>query len=272
MEGGVRRRYSLQVTHLWNGKLRGAVLVNKDVTEIHALHRDKRVLADQLVHSEERERRRIAREMHDSTVQDLVAIGLNLKRLGHLADDAVAREVLMDVKTILARTQQDVRTLSYLLHPPVLAEGGLVRALGLLIEGLSDRMAIPIDFETNIADSRLPIDMELALYRVVQEALINVHKHASATHALVQYHREGDELILKVEDDGLGIGGKNGHHVGSGVGLEGMRARLTQLGGTLTLSNFDRGTRLKAVVPLTGERLTEDLEPAPESRQWPQVA
>lgn len=253
--GTARRRYRLRAAGIGRGKSRGAVVVNEDVTEMYDLHRDKRLLTEQLMRSEETERRRIAREMHDSTVQDLVAIGLNLKRLRHLADDPVAQEVLGEVRTILTRTQQDVRTLSYLLHPPLLEEGGLVLALSSLIRGLSSRMKICVEFESDIPDSpdcRLPIDIEMALYRVAQEALINVHKHASATHAIVRYHREADRLVLKVEDDGVGITGQPGSHVGSGVGIQGMRARLLQLGGALTLSTLRRGTRVKAVVPIIG--------------------
>jgi len=253
--GTACRRYRLRAAGIGEGKSRGAVVVNEDVTEMYDLHRDKRLLTEQLMRSEETERRRIAREMHDSTVQDLVAIGLNLKRLRHLANDPVAQEVLGEVRTILARTQQDVRTLSYLLHPPLLEEGGLVLALASLIRGLSSRMKICVEFESDMPDSpdcRLPIDVEMALYRVAQEALINVHKHASATHAVVRYHREADRLVLKVEDDGVGISGEHGSHVGSGVGIQGMRARLLQLGGALTLSTLRRGTRVKAVVPMDG--------------------
>ena len=255
-EGALRRRYRLRATALGKGRSRGAIVVNEDVSEVYELHRDKRLLTEQLMRSEETERRRIAREMHDSTVQDLVAIGLNLKRLRHLADDPVAQEVLAEVRTILTRTQQDVRTLSYLLHPPLLEEGGLVLALASLIRGLSSRMQICVEFESDMPDSpdsRLPIDVEMALYRVAQEALINVHKHASATHAEVSFHREADRLVLIVEDNGVGISGRNAYHVGSGVGIQGMRARLLQLGGALTLSTLRQGTRLKAVVPIGGE-------------------
>jgi signal transduction histidine kinase len=250
--GPLRRRYRLRAAALAKCRPRGVMIINEDVTEIYELHRDKRLLTEQLMRSEETERRRIAREMHDSTVQDLVAIGLNLKRLRHLADDPVAQEVLAEVRTILTRTQQDVRTLSYLLHPPLLEEGGLVLALASLIRGLSSRMQICVEFESDIPDSpdsRLPIDVEMALYRVAQEALINVHKHASATHAEVSFHREADRLVLIVEDNGVGISGHHSAHVGSGVGIQGMRARLLQLGGALTLSTLRRGTRLKAIVP-----------------------
>lgn len=251
--GSDRRHYRLRAAALGKGRLRRAIVFNDDVTDMVHLHRDRRLLTEQLMRSEETERRRIAREMHDSTVQDLVAIGLNLKRLNHLANDSIAQEVLAEVRTIVKRTQQDVRTLSYLLHPPLLEEGGLVLALASLIRGLSSRMQICVEFETDegdTADARLPIDIEMALYRVAQEALINVHKHASATQAVVTYHREPDRVILQVEDDGVGIGGRNASHVGSGVGIQGMRARLRQLGGELTLSTLKRGTRLKALVPI----------------------
>lgn len=244
------KRYRLRIAALGKGTPHFAIAVNDDVTETYQLQREKRLLADQLMRSEEQERGRIAREMHDSTVQDLVAIGLNLKRLRHLADDPVAQEVLAEVRSILTRTQQDVRTLSYLLHPPLLDEGGVVLALASLIQGLSSRMQIRIAFESNFSDSRLPIEIEIALYRIAQEALINVHKHASATHAVVQLNREAERLILKIEDDGVGINSRHAYHVGSGVGIQGMRARLTQLGGALTLSTLKQGTRLRAVLPI----------------------
>ena len=88
----------------------------------------------------------------------------------------------------------------------------------------------------------------MALYRVAQEALINVHKHSSATHAVVQLKRDAERIILKVEDDGIGISARHAYHVGSGVGIQGMKARLMQLGGALTLSTLKQGTRLQAVV------------------------
>lgn len=248
--GGNAKRFHLHMAAIDRRAAKYVVLILDDVTETYALHRDKRLLTDQLMRSEERERGRIAREMHDSTVQDLVAIGLNLKRLRHLADDALAQEVLTEVRTILTRTQEDVRTLSYLLHPPLLEEGGLVLALASLIQGLSSRMHISIDFDSDVPKARLPAEIEMTLYRVAQEALINVHKHAAATHAVVRFNRKDDGLVLEVEDDGVGISAQYARHIGSGVGIQGMRARLMQLGGALNLSTLKHGTRIKAVVPL----------------------
>ena len=247
---GNAKRYHLHMAAVDSRAARYVILVLDDVTETYALHRDKRLLTDQLMRSEERERGRIAREMHDSTVQDLVAIGLNLKRLRHLADDAVAQEVLTEVRTILTRTQEDVRTLSYLLHPPLLEEGGLVLALASLIQGLSSRMRISVEFDTDVSTERLPPEIEMALYRVAQEALINVHKHAAASQAVVHFNLQDGQLVLEVEDNGVGISPQHAYHIGTGVGIQGMRARLAQLGGALTLSTLKHGTRIKAVVPL----------------------
>ena len=251
-KGDSVRHYCLRIAPIKLGMWIGAAIHNEDVTELFVLQNDKRLLAKQLMQSEDQERRRIAREMHDSTLQDLVAIGLNLKRLRHLANDEVAQDVIGEVRSILTRTQQDVRTMSYLLHPPLLDEGGLRLALSSLIQGLSSRMNMQIDFACDGCEEnvRLQSDVELTLYRVAQEALINVHKHASATHASVRCTRDTDQLVLIVEDDGVGLCGPNRHGVGTGVGIQGMRARLRQLSGKLILSSLRRGTRVRAEVPL----------------------
>lgn len=246
------RHSCLHIGAIEVGRLRCAAVLNEDVTEIADLTRDKRLLALQLVQSEDKERRRIAREMHDSTLQDLVAIGLMLRRLHYLEGDKVAQDVLNEVRSVLSRTQREVRTLSYLLHPPLLEEGGLPLALSSLIRGLASRMDAHVDFVCNCGteEFRFPMEVEVALYRVAQEALINVQKHASATKARVRLSKEAGDLVLTIEDNGLGIGGRNGGHVGSGVGIDGMRSRLAQLGGKLTLSNLSEGTRIRAEVPI----------------------
>ena len=157
---------------------------------------------------------------------------------------------ISQIQSILAHTQQDVRTMSYLLHPPLVEEGGLFVALEALAQGLSKRMGIPIHVKCGAFEPRLPIEDESALYRVAQEALMNVHRHASATCVTIRYYREGGCAVLAVEDDGVGFGGRYGRRANSGVGILGMRARLEQLGGTIRLSRLDRGTTLRATLPL----------------------
>jgi len=218
--------------------------------DVSALRREVERLTGQLEHERARERRRIAREMHDSTVQDLVAIGLMLRRLQDMIDESVARKVLGDAREILGRTQQDLRTLSYLMHPPMLDEEGLVVALRSLIRGLASRMRMRVDFVCRTPGLRTSAEVENALYRVVQEALINVHKHAAATHAEVRYFSESGRLVLEIEDDGIGIGNESELVIGAGVGIPGMRARIVQLGGTLTLSSPRRGVLVSAEVPV----------------------
>jgi signal transduction histidine kinase len=139
----------------------------------------------------------------------------------------------------------------------LLEEGGLHLALSSLIRGLSSRMnmAIELNCDCCAEGRRLPAEIEVALYRVTQEALMNVHKHASATRVRVRCGREGDDLVVTVEDNGTGIGGRERCHVGSGVGIDGMRARLAQLGGKLVLSNLRVGTRLRAIVPIDWSRV-----------------
>jgi len=227
-----------------------------DFAELAELRQEVERLNRQLGQAREGERRRIAREMHDSTVQDLVAVGLMLRRLQDMVDAPEARKVLDDAHGTLGRTQQDLRTLSYLLHPPILEEEGLVAALKTLIRGLSSRTRVRIDLVCGTPGLRSSPEVELTLYRVVQEALINVHKHAAATCAEVRYHYETGRLVLEVEDDGIGMDCESGPAMAAGVGIQGMHARIEQLGGTLTLVSPGRGVLVRAVVPTLGTSRT----------------
>jgi signal transduction histidine kinase len=215
----------------------------------YELNAIKQLFADQLARSEEHERRRMAREMHELTIQDLVAIGMNLRRLDHLSDNAEIGDILTDIQGIISRSQVDIRTMSYLLHPPLLGDGGLVPALSSLITGIAKRMKIRVEFHTNVEDTRLTQEAENTLYRISLEALINVHKHASATYVGIELIREQDDIVLTVDDNGVGIDALYGCNVETCVGIPGMRARLSAVGGLLTVSQLDPGTSLRAVIP-----------------------
>lgn len=227
-----------------------ARMVADNFDERAELRREVEQLRDQLEEARERERRRIAREMHDSTVQELVAISLMLRRLQDMVVEPGAKKVLDDARETLAQTQQDLRTLSYLLHPPILDDEGLVVALKTLIRGLSNRMRLRIDLVCDAPGMRSSVEVESALYRVVQESLINIHKHAAATRAVVSYFREPGLLVLEIEDDGNGAGTDREPEIGCGVGIPGMQARLAQLGGTLKVSGAQRGVLVRAEVPV----------------------
>lgn len=220
--------------------------------ELAELREEVKRLGLQLEQARERERRRIAREMHDSTVQDLVALGLMLRRLGDMIGKPAAKKVLGEAREVLARTQQDLRTLSYLLHPPMIDEQGLVVALKSLIRGLASRMQMRVDLYCDPPDLRTSIELENELYRVVQEALINVHKHADASCAMVCYVRDGGRIVLEVADDGTGMVDFDEEALNAGVGVQGMRARVEQFGGTLTLSSAGagQGMLVRAEIPI----------------------
>jgi two-component system, NarL family, sensor kinase len=221
-----------------------------EVDELTALRGEVERLTQELECERERERRRIAREMHDSTVQDLVAIGLMLRRLQDMVDETEARKVLGAAREILGRTQQDLRTLSYLMHPPMLDDQGLVVALQTLIRGLASRMRIRVTLVCETPGLRTSPEVETALYRVVQESLINIHKHAAASCAVVHYGREPGRLVLEIEDDGVGMRDDAELLMGAGVGIQAMGARLQQVGGTLDLSSPGGGLLVRAEVPV----------------------
>lgn len=226
-----------------------ARMASAEAGELVELRREVEQLNQQLEQARERERRRIAREMHDSTVQDLVAIGLMLRRLDDMITGPEARNVLGDVRGILGKARQDLRTLSYLMHPPILDDQGLVVALRALIKGLASRMKVRVDLACDEPALRASADVENAFYRVVQEALINVQKHAAASCAVVRYGWNDDRLVLEIEDDGVGMDADAELAMASGVGIQGMRARLAQIGGTLTVSSPGRGLLVQAQVP-----------------------
>ncbi len=226
-----------------------ARMATAEIDEVATLRSEVDRLTRELEQERERERRRIAREMHDSTVQDLVAIGLMLRRLQDMIEETEPRKVLGEAREILGRTQKDLRSLSYLMHPPMLDGQGLVVALTALIRGLASRMRTRVTLVCATPGLRTSAEVENVLYRVVQESLINVQKHAAASCAVVHYGREPGRLVLEVEDDGVGIDSAE-LAMRSGVGIQGMRARLAQVGGTLTLASAGRGMLVRAEVPI----------------------
>ncbi len=217
-------------------------------------------LAAALVHVQDDERRRIGRELHDSTGQCLVALELALARLARLAEPGSipARAALIDECVTLARRcSTEIRTASYLLHPPLLDEIGLLSALRWLADGLRRRSAIEIELELPESLERLPPEHELAIFRVAQEALTNVHRHSKSPSVTIRLFEQDDSVIMEVEDAGHGIlvagsSGKLTDAAALGVGLAGMRERMRQLGGTLTVRTGPGGTCVQARLPLAG--------------------
>ncbi len=234
-----------------------------DVTEarvaeqrLSASLREVHSLAGRLLRVQDDERRRLARELHETTAQDLAALKMNLaslERIGlHVPEKR--QQVLTESAELVQRALTDVRTISYLLHPPLLDEAGLASALRWYVEGFARRSGIPVDLELPDEIERLPEEREMALFRVVQESLINIHRHSDSPVARVRLRLEDGELMLEVEDDGRGMPGTADpmDQGALGVGIAGMRERMEQLGGRLEIVSADTGTTVRAVLPNAG--------------------
>ncbi len=229
---------------------------NLDITGVRDAERTVRRLSAHVLRLQDFERRRIARELHDTTAQNLAALNMNLAQLGRaLASSDPAHTRLIEETTALADLAvQEIRTLSYVLHPPLLDALGLCRAALDYAEGFAERSGIATS--TNIDEflGRLTDDAEIALFRVLQESLSNVHRHSGAAHAEVSLAIEGDDVALTISDDGHGMDSTTRERLRRratvGVGIAGMTERLEQLGGTLQIVSSEAGTRLRATVPL----------------------
>jgi signal transduction histidine kinase len=211
-----------------------------------------RVARDSLrrvVEGQELERRRLARELHDETGQALTSILLGLKRVEEAKTEEDAHGAASELRAEIVKTLQGVRRLAVELRPKALDDFGLVPALERLAEAFGGDSGIAIDLEANVGDDRLPPEMETALYRIAQEALTNVAKHARAQHVSVVVTRRHGSVTILVEDDGRGFGARGGDD--DGLGLVGMRERVGLLGGRLAIESTEgSGTTIVAEVPL----------------------
>ena len=199
-----------------------------------------RELTGKLLQTQDEERRRIARELHDGVGQLVVAMSMNLTRIVSEKEvlSAEARQSLEQNQALVEQASREIRTMSHLLHPPLLDEVGLDSALRWYIDGFSERSKITV--ETKLASGfteDLPRDMALSVFRIVQESLTNIHRHSESPTALVQIDRSPGEITLVVEDEGKGIPAQIQSKISSGeltgVGLRGMRERVRQFGGHL---------------------------------------
>jgi two-component system, NarL family, sensor histidine kinase DevS len=218
-----------------------------------AVDLSERIARDSLrrvVEAQELERRRLARELHDETGQALTSILLGLKPLEERLDDTDSRAAIADLRELVVSTLQDVRRLAVELRPSALDDFGLVAALERLTASFTEQSGIVVDFQTSLADERLSDEVETALYRIVQEALTNVVKHARARHVSILLARTSGAIKAVVEDDGQGF--DPAEESLDGFGLVGMRERLALLGGRLEVeSGGEGGTTIAAEVPIT---------------------
>jgi signal transduction histidine kinase len=214
-----------------------------------------RRLSGRLLTLQDEERRRLARDLHDSTGQCLAALTMNLAVVGRAtkALDARSRRALAESLSLADQCAREVRTLAYLLHPPLLDEVGLTSTVRWYAEGFANRSGIRVVIDLGEI-GRLPEPVETTLFRVVQEALTNVHRHASTTTASIRLAAMADAVALEIHDEGRGLRDPVTHQRGTqpealGVGIQGMRERVSQLGGTFDVEFTDRGTTVRVRVP-----------------------
>jgi PAS domain S-box-containing protein len=212
-----------------------------------------RHLSARLLRSQDEERRRIGRELHDSIGQYLVALQMNLDILAGIitATNSDARLKLSESQDLVRESLAETRTLSYLLHPPLLEDTGLIPTIRWFVEGFAKRSGIDVAVDIRSDVGRLKADIELALFRVIQECLTNIHRHSESKTASICVEASGSRLTLEIKDRGKGMSpDKLSGGQGSGVGIAGMSERLSDLGGTLAISSDSNGTIVRASVPL----------------------
>lgn len=228
--------------------------VQERTAELNAANRDLRDLSARLLKVQDEERKRLARELHDSVGQILAALSMNISIVqgqSHKLDSLGARAVSENAQ-LVQQVSSEIRTLSHLLHPPLLEIAGLVSALRWYVDGFSERSNIKVDLEIPSDFGRLPNDTELALFRIVQECLTNIHRHSGSDTAAIRIQRKGSRLVVQVQDTGKGIPKEKQRELTatgrSGVGFGGMRERVRQLGGILEIKSEGNGTVVSAIL------------------------
>ena len=213
--------------------------------ELALANQKLRELSTSLLHSQDAERRRLARDLHDSVGQLLAVIGMNLSGMDAEPVSGRSRHLLQDTKHLVNEVQQQIRTLSHLLHPPLLDESGLRPALAIYVDGFSQRSKITAKLQVPRDLPRFSQDLEIAIFRIVQECLTNVHKHAAARNVSISLKSTDDSVVVQVSDDGKGM--PKDHPIG--VGLTGMQERTRELHGELRLHSTSTGTTVTATFP-----------------------
>jgi PAS domain S-box-containing protein len=258
----VNRAFEYDGRHYWtriipefdaDENVKSILVISQDVTDRIRSEQELVQLSLRLLNLQDEERRRIARELHDGTSQNLFVISVNLAKLNqHPTSIADIRPLISECQSLVDQSVQEIRTLSYLLHPPLLDHAGLVSALQWYVEGFTKRSGIYVDvFAQPIG--RLSSDIEMALFRIVQEALTNVRRHSGSETATIRLGQRQNEIVLEIKDQGQGLRGPGDdpdEPVSMGVGIPGMKQRLRQLGGRLEIVSHKHGTTVSAVVPL----------------------
>jgi signal transduction histidine kinase len=211
-----------------------------------------RDLSLRLLRTQDEERRHIARELHDSAGQTLAALGMSIAQLtAEARRNPTLAEAVENVEGLVKHLSQELRTTSYLLHPPLLEEAGLLSALRWYVQGLAERSGLDIKLKLPDDFARLSDDVELLIFRLVQESLTNIHRHSGSKTAVIRVARKGDLISVEVQDQGKGISRKRLAEIqsqGAGVGITGMRERIRQFSGELTIDSNSLGTTIRTTL------------------------
>jgi PAS domain S-box-containing protein len=253
-----------KVTRDFSEKMEAQRALQKEVSErreaqrlLHSSEKSLRQLSLHLLRTQDEERRRIGRDLHDSLGQYLAVLKMKLESFASSKPGDDAAKELNDCIRLAEDSIREVRTVSYLLYPPMLEEMGLESAIQWYLDGFSARSGINTAFAVQPGFGRLPRDFELALFRVLQESLTNVHRHSGSQTAQVRLSMKDGSVVLEVEDAGKGVSPNLLEQSGQdwmgapGVGVRGMNERMRQLGGRLELASSDSGTRLSAIIPVS---------------------
>jgi PAS domain S-box-containing protein len=229
--------------------------VHERTAELMETEANLRSVTGRLLQIQDEERRRIARELHDSAGQVLAALKMNLASAepGILKLSSGLGKNVSDSILLVDELSRELRTISYLLHPPLLDEAGLESALRWYVDGFAERSKIKVEFDLDPELGRLPREMETAIFRMVQECLTNVHRHSGSATANIRISRDSKAIQLEVSDQGKGIPGGDCHisrRAKPGVGIQGMRERVRQLGGQFEIRSGDAGTTIVANFPV----------------------
>jgi signal transduction histidine kinase len=243
------------VPELLRAKVSVFAELHRKSSQLETLNHELRRLSASLIATQDRERRRIARELHDGLGQDLTVAKIMLQGIFRKEHSTESKEqVIADVIRLMDGALQQIRSVSYLLHPPLLEEIGLRSALGWYLDGLSKRGDIQLTMEMQPSEfPRLAPELETTVFRIIQEALANVFRHSRASKAFVTLEKRGSEIAATVRDDGVGVPNEIAEFRPDsvGVGLGGMRQRIKELGGELLLRNTHPGTVVEVVIPIS---------------------
>jgi PAS domain S-box-containing protein len=212
-----------------------------------------RELSNRLQQTQDDERRRIARELHDSAGQVITALGMHLASITQHAVKPKIRNAAQESLEMVRELSKEIRTVSYLLHPPLLEENGLTGAIQWYIQGLADRSSLKCEFIVSEHFGRLSDDVEVTIFRIVQECLTNIHRHSGSKTATIRLTNEGQSVSLEIRDEGKGIPAEKLAEIQgnrAGVGIAGMRERVRHLKGTMDIESNADGTTISVILPV----------------------